>query len=214
MKKIFLSTLFLLFVTGVSFSQKYAYIDSEYIMDNIPEYKDAQAEIDQLSKQWQKEIEQKFKEIDNLYKSFQAESVLLPEEVKKKRENEIIATEKDAKDLQKKRFGKDGDLYKRRQDLVKPIQDKVYNAIEKRAQDKNYIFVFDKAGSLTIMYADLKYDISDDILNDLGYKLNKAPKIINTNTKTDSKSNEPNTPSAPKSRNPNQRINEKTDERK
>ncbi len=180
MKKIFFSIIILLFITGVGFSQKYAYIDSEYIMENIPEYKDAQAEINTLSKEWQKEIEKKFKEIDNLYKSFQAEAVLLPEEVKKKRENEIIASEKDAKDLQKKRFGKDGDLYKKRQDLVRPIQDKVYNAIEKRAQDKNYIFVFDKAGSLTIMYANSKYDISDDILDDLGYKLNKSTKKTST----------------------------------
>lgn len=195
MKKI-IFIISLVLISSVGFSQKYAYIDSEYIMDNIPEYKDAQAEIDALSKQWQKEIEQKFKEIDNLYKSFQAESVLLPEEIKKKRENEIIAAEKDAKDLQKKRFGKDGDLYKKRQDLVKPIQDKVYNAIEKRAQDKNYIFVFDKAGSLTIMYADAKYDISDDILNDLGYKLNKAPKVTNTNSNqnqnTNTRTNQPN----------------------
>ena len=199
MKKIFFSLVFTLFITGVSFSQKYAYIDSEYIMDNIPEYKDAQAEIDALSKQWQKEIEQKFKEIDNLYKAFQAESVLLPEEVKKKRENEIIASEKEAKDLQKKRFGKDGDLYKKRQDLVKPIQDKVYNAIEKRAQEKNYIFVFDKAGSLTIMYADAKYDLSDDILNDMGYKLNKVTKTTNTETKSTP------TQTTPTPRNPNQK---------
>ncbi len=208
MKKIFFSLLFLLFITGVSYSQKYAYVDSEYIMDNIPEYKDAQSEIDALSKQWQKEIEQKFKEIDNLYKSFQAESVLLPEEVKKKRENEIIASEKEAKDLQKKRFGKDGDLYKRRQDLVKPLQDKVYNAIEKRAQDKNYIFVFDKAGSLSIMYADAKYDISDDILNDLGYKLNKAAtKTTNTNTNTNTNTDSKQTTPSP--RNPNQRQGER-----
>jgi outer membrane protein len=184
MKKLILSLAVICITFGSSFAQKYAYIDSEYIMENIPEYKDAQTELDNLSKQWQKEIEQKFKEIDNLYKAFQAESVLLPEDIKKKRENEIIAAEKEAKDLQKKRFGKDGDLFKKRQDLVKPIQDKVYNAIEKRAQDKNYIFVFDKAGSLTIMYADAKYDISDDILDDLGYKLNKTPKTTTPNTTT------------------------------
>ena len=182
MKKIILSLAIFLMALGSSFAQKYAYIDSEYILENIPEYKDAQSELDNLSKQWQKEIEQKFKEIDNMYKKFQAEAVLLPEDIKKKRENEIIAAEKDAKDLQKKRFGKDGDLFKKRQDLVKPIQDKVYNAIEKRAQDKNFVFVFDKAGSLTVMYADPKYDISDDILDDMGYKLNKVQKQTNTNT--------------------------------
>lgn len=197
MKKIFLSIAILFISFSGSFAQKYAYIDSEYIMENIPEYKDAQTELDNLSKEWQKEIEKKFKEIDNLYKAFQAESVLLPEDVKKKRENEIIALEKEAKDLQKKRFGKDGDLFKKRQDLVKPIQDKVYNAIEKRAQDKNYIFVFDKAGSLTIMYADAKYDISDDILDDLGYKLNKAPKVSNTNKGTGTQPNQSSQPTQP-----------------
>ena len=175
MRKIAFVIIALMFLTlNTTFGQKYAYVDTEYILDNIPEYKDAQTELDQLSKQWQKEIEQKFKEIDNLYKNFQAESVLLPEEVKKKREAEIINAEKEAKELQKKRFGKDGDLFKKRQELVKPLQDKIYNAIEKRAQDKSYIFIFDKAGSLTIMYADPKYDISDEILDDMGYKLNKT----------------------------------------
>lgn len=197
MKKIFLSIAILIISFLSTYAQKYAYIDSEYIMENIPEYKDAQTELDNLSKEWQKEIEKKFIAIDNLYKAFQAESVLLPEDVKKKRENEIIALEKEAKDLQKKRFGKDGDLFKKRQDLVKPIQDKVYNAIEKRAQDKNYIFVFDKAGSLTIMYADAKYDLSDDILEDLGYKLNKAPKVSNTNKNTGSGSGTGTQPTQP-----------------
>ena len=184
MKKIAFTLIILMFLSyGSSFGQKYAYVDTEYILDNIPEYKDAQSELDQLSKQWQKDIEQKFKEIDNLYKSFQAESVLLPEDVKKKREAEIINSEKDAKDLQKKRFGKDGDLFKKRQELVKPIQDKIYNAIEKRAQDKSYIFIFDKAGSLTIIYSDPKYDISDDILDDMGYKLNKTKGTANPQQK-------------------------------
>ena len=189
MKKIAFALIVIMFLSfSKSFAQKYAYVDTEYILDNIPEYKDAQGELDQLSKQWQKDIEQKFKEIDNLYKSFQAESVLLPEDVKKKRETEIINSEKDAKDLQKKRFGKDGDLFKKRQELVKPIQDKIYNAIEKRAQDKSYIFIFDKAGSLTIIYSDPKYDISDDILDDMGYKLNKTK---GTTTNPSQKSNTP-----------------------
>lgn len=190
MKRLFLSFSILLIASTFTFSQKYAYIDSEYILSNIPEYKDAQNEIDNLSKQWQKEIEQKLKEVDNMYKAFQNESVLLPEEMKKKRENEIIAAEKEAKELQKKRFGKDGDLFKKRQDLIKPIQDKVYNAIEKRAQEKNFVFVFDKAGSLTIIYADAKYDISDEILDDLGYKLNKPSKPA-TNTGSGTKPAQP-----------------------
>lgn len=207
MKKVLLSFAILLISTTAIFSQKYAYIDSEYILSNIPEYKDAQNEIDNLSKQWQKEIEQKLKEVDNLYKAFQNESVLLPEEMKKKRESEIIAAEKEAKELQKKRFGKDGDLFKKRQDLIKPIQDRVYNAIEKRAQEKNYVFVFDKAGSLTIIYADAKYDISDEILDDLGYKLNKPTKpATSTGTSTGTKAAQPT--------GGNKENNEKSGERK
>lgn len=205
MKKVILSFAILLISTTAIFSQKYAYIDSEYILSNIPEYKDAQNEIDNLSKQWQKEIEQKLKEVDNLYKAFQNESVLLPEEMKKKRESEIIAAEKEAKELQKKRFGKDGDLFKKRQDLIKPIQDRVYNAIEKRAQEKNYVFVFDKAGSLTIIYADAKYDISDEILDDLGYKLNKPTKPA-TSSGTGTKAAQPT--------GGNRENNEKSGERK
>ncbi len=175
MKKILFGLLIIVW-TSFGYAQKYAYVDTEYILNNIPEYKDAQEQIDELSLQWQKEIEQKFKAIDKMYKDYQAESVLLPEDLKKKREEDIVAAEKEAKDLQRKRFGKDGDLFKKRQELIKPIQDKVYNAIEKRAQEKAYVFVFDKAsGTVTIIYADPKYDISDEILDDMGYKLNKKP---------------------------------------
>ena len=114
----------------ICIAQKYAFVDTKYILENIPEYKTAQDQLDELSAQWQKEIEGKFAEIDKMYKDYQAESVLLPDDMKKKREDEIVKKEKEAKDLQKKRFGKDGDLFKKREELVKPIQDKVYNAIE------------------------------------------------------------------------------------
>jgi outer membrane protein len=129
-----LSTLILML--GLSFSvqaQKYAYVDTDYILSNIPEYKSAQQQVDNLSVQWQKEIEAKYAEIDKMYKAFQAEQILLTEEMKKKRENEIIAKEKEVKELQKSRFGVDGELFKKRQELVKPIQDKVYNAIKQLA---------------------------------------------------------------------------------
>lgn len=160
---------FVIAATATSFAQKFAYVDSEFILENIPEYADAKTEVDELSIQWQHDIEAKFAEIDQLYKSFKAEAVLLPDDIKNKREEEIIAKEKIAKDLQKQRFGKDGDLFKRRQELIKPIQEKIYAAIESIAATDNYAVIFDKAGSVSMMYTNPRYDISEDILDKLGY---------------------------------------------
>lgn len=172
MKKILITSAFL-FMAMFSFSQKFAYVDTEYILKNIPEYNDAQAQIDELSIQWQKEIEAKFSEIDKMYKDFQNEAVLLPADAKKKKEDAIVAKEKEAKDLQKKRFGNDGDLSKKRQDLVKPVQEKIYNAIEEIATEGGYACIFDKSGSLTMLYSNTKYDLSDQVLDKLGYTYNK-----------------------------------------
>ncbi|HBN06266.1 MAG TPA: hypothetical protein DD434_10845 [Bacteroidales bacterium] len=170
MKKLIL--IILCFVsTTTLFAQKFASVDTEYILSNMPEYKQAQKELDDMAVQWQKEVESKFQIVDKLYKAFQAESVLLPEELKTKKENEIIAAEKEAKDLQKQRFGNTGDLSKKRSELVKPIQDKVYNAIEKIAQEKNYSMIFDKSSGATILYVDAKTDVSDLVLAELGYKI-------------------------------------------
>ncbi|MBP1673126.1 MAG: outer rane chaperone Skp (OmpH) [Bacteroidetes bacterium] len=168
MKRNILITLVMILISLPAFSQKYAYIDSEYILGNVPEYKEAKAELDRIAAIWQKEIEVKFKSIDSLYKSFQVEVITLPENLKKNREDMIIAAEQDAKNLQKKRFGKDGDLFKKREELVKPIQDKVFSAIEEYAKEKGYAFVFDVSGSMTIVYADTKFDINDAILEKLG----------------------------------------------
>lgn len=169
MKKILLLTA-VLFVFGLAASaQKFAYVNTDYILDNIPEYADAQTQLDELSVTWQKEIEAKFTEIDKMYKSFQNEAILLPEDMKKKREEDIIKKEKEAKDLQKKRFGKDGDLFKKRQELIKPIQEKVYNAIEEIATAENYAVVFDKASNATLIYTNPKFDISEQVLDKLGY---------------------------------------------
>lgn len=154
------------FVSG--YGQKYAFVDTDYILNNIPEYTDAQALLNDLSAEWQKEIEGKFQEIDKLYREYQAESILLPEDMKKQRENEIIQKEKEAKDLQKKRFGKDGDLYKKRIELVEPIQEKIFNAIQDMAITRNYSFVFDKSAGGALLYADSKNDISDDVLDEIG----------------------------------------------
>jgi outer membrane protein len=156
---------------GVSQSAaKFGYVDTDYILSQIPEFKAAQSELDKTSVGWQKDIDGKYTEIDKLYKAYQADAILLTDEMKKKRENEIVSREKEVQDLQKKRFGVDGELFKKRQELVKPIQDKVYNAIKTVAEKKALGFILDKSGQVSILYANSKYDISDDVLVHLGYK--------------------------------------------
>ncbi len=168
MKKLILTLAVILSVAAVTLAQKYAFVDSDYVLENIPEYQDALDILDEFSIQWQREIEDKFAEVDGLYKEYQAEAVLLPEDMKRQRENVIIQKEKEAKDLQKQRFGRDGDLFSKRMELIQPIQEKIYNAIEEIAETQNYAFVFDKAGSLTILYAKAKYDLSDEVLDEVG----------------------------------------------
>lgn len=169
MKKILSLVLLTCGISIAAFSQKFGYVDTEYILNNIPEYTDAQTQIDDLSVQWQKEIEAKFAEIDKLYKAFQNEAVIIPEDMKKKREDEIIRKESEAKDLQKKRFGKEGDLFKKRQELVKPIQEKIYNALQEISNQENYAVIFDKAGNSTLIFTNPKYDLSEQVLDKLGY---------------------------------------------
>nr|NQU93437.1 OmpH family outer membrane protein [Bacteroidota bacterium] len=164
----FLLTAIFLISAGTAFSQKMGYVDTDYILQNIPEYQDAQNEIEDLSKQWQEEIEEMFAEVDRMYKTYQADAVLLPEDMKRKREDEIIKAEKEVKELQKKRFGTDGELFQKRQELIKPIQEKIFNAIEEIATKKNYAIVFDKASGPVIMFVNSKYDISDEVLDQVG----------------------------------------------
>lgn len=168
MKRLIVTGILILSMAGITMAQKYGYVDSEYILQSIPEYGAAQDKLNVLSVEWQKEIEQKFADIDKMYKSYQSEAVLLPEDMKRSREEDIIRKEKEAKDLQRQRFGQDGDLFKRRQELIKPIQDKIYNAIEDIATTKNYAFVFDKASGASMLYANPRYDLSDEVLQKIG----------------------------------------------
>jgi outer membrane protein len=169
MKKI-ISVLAIVALTAVSVkAQKIGYVDTDYILTSIPEYKAAQGEIDKLSVDWQKEIEAKYTEIDKLYKAYQADAILLTDDMKKKRENEIINKEKEVKELQKQRFGVDGELFKKRQELVKPLQDKIYNAVKAVAERGGLAIILDKAGQVSILYANNKYDKSDDVLTYMGY---------------------------------------------
>lgn len=175
MKRMILSLVLSAITAFAVNAQKFAFVDTDYILENISEYRDAQDQLDKLSVDWQKEIEAKFAEVDKLYKAFQTEAPLLPEDIKKKREDEIVAKEREAKELQKKRFGKEGDLFKKRMELIKPIQDKVYNAIEDIAVAQGYAMILDKSGSVTVLYGNSKYDKSDEVLAKLGYKPGAIP---------------------------------------
>jgi outer membrane protein len=168
--KTWILTLAAVFAGSASFAQKYAFVDTQYILDNISEYKAAQQQLDNVSINWQKEIEAKYAVIDKLYKDYQAEQILLTEEMKRKREAEITAKEKEVKEFQKQKFGYDGELFKKKQELVKPIQDKIYNAVKKMATDQSYAVIFDKSSELIMLYTNPKYDKSDDILLMMGYK--------------------------------------------
>ncbi len=153
------------------YAQKYAFVDTQYILDNISEYKAAQQQLDQVSINWQKEIEAKYAVIDKLYKDYQAEQILLTNEMKSKREAEITVKEKEVKEFQKQKFGFEGELFKKKQELVKPIQDKIFNAVKKLATDQGYAVIFDKSSDhLSMLYTNPKYDKSDDILLSMGYK--------------------------------------------
>lgn len=150
-------------------AQKFAYVDTDYILNNIPEYTAAKKELNSISIKWQKEIETKISEVDKMYNDLQVEKILLTEDMRIKREEEIIKKEREVKDLQMKRFGADGDLFKKQQELIKPIQDKVYNAIQEISESKGFGMVFDKAGTTTVIYSQAKYNISDDVIRQLGY---------------------------------------------
>lgn len=170
MKKIILALTVLAFSVISSFSQKVAFVDTEYILSSIPTYESAQKQLEDLSKKLQVEVDDAYGEIEKMYKEYQTEKVFLSEEMKTKREEDIIAKEKLVKDLQKKYFGREGDLYKKRTELIKPLQDEIYNAIKELAIDGDYGVIFDSAsGGASILYSDPKYDKSDEVLKKLGY---------------------------------------------
>lgn len=170
MRKIFVAVCLMMMVGFAANAQRYAIIDTKYILDKLEEYKDAQTALDEVSMQWQKEIDQKQAELDRMYRNYEAEQVMLSEELKRKREDELFMREKEVRDLQRQRFGFEGDLFKKRQELVKPIQDKVYTAIQKVAVNRQYDFILDKSEGITVIFADPKLDRSEDVLKELGVK--------------------------------------------
>jgi outer membrane protein len=170
MKKYLLLS-FLLFAGVGAFAQKFAYVDSEYILKHMPEYKSAQNQLDVLAQQWQKQADSQFAELDKMYKAYQADQVLLTDDMRKRRENDIIEKEKAAKQFQRSKFGPDGDLFQSRVKLLKPIQEKVSNIIADYAKGKLLDVIFDKSSAATMMiYSGANYDVSNDIITRLGYK--------------------------------------------
>ena len=170
MKKSITTIAVLLLFSGLVMAQKYAFVDTDYILNRIPSYKAAQEQLDKLSEEWQVEVEVMYDEIDKMYKDYQSEKVLLTEEMKSKKEEEIIQEEQAAKDLQRNYFGQEGSLYKKRQELIKPIQDEVYRAVKEIATEGNFAVIFDTASGANMLYTDPKYDKSDEVLEKLGYK--------------------------------------------
>lgn len=168
-KAIFILAVFLCFSFALN-AQRYAVIDTKYILNKIPDYTNAEKKLQQLSEQWQKEIDAKQAELDQMYKNYDAEQFMLSDELKRKREDELFNKEKELRDLQKKRFGYEGDLFQERQKLIQPIQDKVYNIIQKMAVTHGYDFVLDKSEGITVIFADPKLDKSNEVLSLLGIK--------------------------------------------
>jgi outer membrane protein len=170
MKKNFFIACCLLMIGLAAGAQKYAIIDTRYILDKIPEYEKAQKQLDGIAAEWQKDIDQRQTALDKMYKDYEAEQVMLSDDLKKKREDQLFLKEKELRDLQRQRFGFEGDLFKKRQELVKPIQDKVYNAVQKISSMRGYDFVLDKSEGITIIFADPKLDKSEDVLKELGVR--------------------------------------------
>lgn len=157
-----------IFTSKAQGSQKIAYIDTEYILQNIPEYGDAQEEINQMSAKWAKELKTLNDKLEQMKRDYQTESVLLSDDMKRKKEEAIAAKEQELKTLQMQYYGPEGEMFTKRAELIQPIQEKIYNAINQVAMQKNYGFVLDKAAGATILYCNEKFDISDDVLDEIG----------------------------------------------
>jgi outer membrane protein len=160
----------LILVFGMRFvsAQTYAFIDSDYILENVPEYAEAKERLDKMAERWTKEIEDRYATIKDLKSNFDREEVLLPKEEREKRKVEIDKLEKEAIDLQTQHFGSNGDYFQKRQELIKPIQDRVFTAMKKVAKREGYAFVFDKANQSNLLYAEKEFDISDEVLEEMG----------------------------------------------
>lgn len=171
MKTFLIAAFSLMLTTFSANAQRYAIIDTKYVLDKIPEYKDANKKLEEMADAWQKEIDLMQADLDKMYRQLETEKAMLTPELLKKREDEIFNKEKAVRDLQRRRFGFEGDYFRKKQELVKPIQDKVYNAVQRLATERLYDFILDKSEGITVIFADPKLDKSDDVLKILGVKL-------------------------------------------
>ena len=169
MKKILLALFAMMAVSLASQAQKFAIVDMDYILRNIPAYEMANEQLNQISQRWEMEVAELAREAETMYRNYQADMVFLTDDQKKKREDEIVAKEKEVTDLRYKYFGPEGELYKKRQSLMKPIQDEVYNALKAVAEEKGYQVIFDRDSSQSIVFASPRIDVSNDVLAKLGY---------------------------------------------
>lgn len=169
MKKMLAAVVIFLSTAMPMTAQKYAVVDMQYILKNVPSYETANEQLSIVSKKWQKEVEAKLQEVQTMYKNYQTELVFLSDEMKVQREEEIVAKEKEANELKRKYFGQDGELFKKRESLMKPIQDEIYTAIQDIAQMKGYDMVIDRSSDMSLIYSAPKLDISDQVLEKLGY---------------------------------------------
>ncbi len=169
MKRLFLISCLLIVSAWAGTAQKFALIDMEYILKNIPAYEMTNEQLSQISKKWQNEVEALQQEAQNMYKTYQSDLVFLSAEMKTKREEEIVKKEQEAQDLKRKYFGADGELYKKRESLMKPIQDEIYNAVKEISESRGYQLVVDRASAMSVIFASPKIDISNEVLAKLGY---------------------------------------------
>ena len=170
MKKILSIALALFLFAGVAMAQKFAFVDTDYILQNIPSYNAAQEELNKISENWEAEVTLEYEAIEKMYKPYQSERVLLTDEMKNQRQEEIMTKEREVKELQAKYFGPEGELSKKRQELVKPIQDAIYKAVKELSAEGSYAVIFDTASGASILYSNPRYDLSDEVLKKLGYK--------------------------------------------
>lgn len=169
MKRSVLTLITILFISMGAFAQKFAYVDTEYILGRIPTFKAAQEQLDRIAQEYQAEIEEEYQQLEKMFQTFENEKVLLTPEMKRKREEEIITRERTVKEQQMRYFGQNGILFKKREELVKPIQDQVFNAIKELATEGGFAVIFDSASSTNMLYTNPRYDKSDEVLQKLGY---------------------------------------------
>lgn len=169
MKKLFVFAILVMATIAGGMAQKFALVDMDYVLRNVPSYEMANEQLNQVSQRWEKEVAELSKEAENLYKNYQADMVFLTDDQKKKRQEAIVAKDKEVTDARYKYFGPEGELYKKRQSLMKPIQEEVYNAVKAVAEEKGYQVIFDRASSQSIVFASPRIDVSNEVLAKLGY---------------------------------------------